>query len=235
MITGGLLTGGPGGTPDRTTEGYVPYKSDKEFVNSPILTNGLEVDIGGPVDRSTIEEDGTLVFKGEATVWDEASRSFIGSNIFIVAGRVDYNFTELTLDFETNARYPEEPVGVVIQALHARKAESDIRPHIHWMQTSNANPNILIEYRWINNGGVPTAWTLKALTAADNAFPYTAGAQQITEFNLPAGHGVGKELSVTFDCKIYRDSLNTSGSGAGRSLLNDNYRRHANWWGGAKG
>lgn len=145
------------------------------------------------------------------TVWDEISQSFVGRNIFVVAGRVDYNYTELTLDFSTTARYPNEPVGIVIQCLHARKEDSDIRPHIHWVQNSDNNPNILVEYRWCNNGGTSSAWTLKALTAADNMFAWSGvGMQQITEFNLSAGHGVGWGLSATFECKIYRDSQNTS-------------------------
>ena len=163
-----------------------------------------------------VEADGTDIRHGDATVWDEASQSFVGQNIFIVAGRVDYNFTELTLDFAANARYPEEPVGIVIQAMHARKTGSDIRPHIHWMQNSDANPNILAEYRMYNTNDVPPAWTLKALTAADNVFSFGGvGAQQITEFNLPAGHGAGFGLSFTMDLKIYRDSANTSGLFAG--------------------
>ena len=163
-----------------------------------------------------IEPDGTDVRHGDATVWDEASQSFVGQNIFVVAGRVDYNFDELTLDFGATARYPEEPIGVVIQAMHSRKADSDTRPHIHWMQNSDANPNILIAHRMYNTNAIPPAWTLKALTTADNLFPFGGvGSQQITEFNLPAGHGVGLGLSFTIDVKIYRDSANTSGLFAG--------------------
>ena len=163
-----------------------------------------------------VEPDGTDVRHGDATVWDEISKSFVGSNIFTVAGRVDYNFAELTLDFATNARYPEEPVGIVSQILHARKPDSDIRPHIHWMQNSDANPNILIEYRMYNTNAVPSAWILKALTPTDNVFSFGGvGAQQITELNLPAGHGVGLDLSFTIDVKFYRDSVNTSGLFAG--------------------
>lgn len=171
-----------------------------------------------------IETDGTDIRLGNATAWDESSQSFVGSNLFTVAGRVDYNFTELTVDYSTNARYPEEPVGVVIQALHGRKKDSDIRPHLHWIQNSNNNPNILIEYRWINNGGVASAWTLKALTASDNKFAWTGiGMQQITEFNLPNGHGTGKELSATFEVKIYRDTTNTSTLFAGADSYSGNW------------
>lgn len=180
--------------------------------------------IGGPITRFSrliaglfpnyfeVEPDGTWINHGESTVWDEVSKSFVGNSLFTPAGRVDYDLIELTLNFATNARYPEEPVGVVSQMNHARKTDSDIRPHIHWMQNSDNNPNILVQYRFYNNGEVPPLWTLKALTPADNIFPFvSAGQQQITEFNLPEGHGVGLGLSFTADVKFYRDSANTSG------------------------
>lgn len=168
--------------------------------------------VGIDPDLFTVDETGTWVNEGESTTWDEISTSFVGNNIYEVAGRVDYNYTELTLDFNTNARYPNEPVGVVIQTPHARKEGSDIRPHIHWMQTSDAVPNILIEYRFCNNGEAPGSWTLKALTEDDLLFEYTSsGMMQIVNFNLPEDHGADLGLSSTIDVKIYRDSLNTSG------------------------
>jgi len=168
--------------------------------------------VGDSTNFFTVEDDGTDVRYGDATTWDEASQSFVGANIFTVAGRVDYNFTELTLDFANNARYPEEPVGIVIQAMHARKPASDIRPHLHWIQNQNATPNILVEYRFYNNGDSIPGWTLKALTASDNLFTYpgSGSIQQITEFNLPVGTFAGMGLSFTFDCKFYRDTGNIS-------------------------
>lgn len=199
---------------------YLVYANDRhtrrlstrsEYVH----TNGEDTLFGVKDAYLGISSRGHVSLVGEATVWDEVSQSFAGKRILESAGRVDYNFIDLTVDFSATARYPEEPVGIVLQTLHARKEGSDIRPHIHWMQDSDVTPNILVEYRFCNNGGVPTAWVLKALTATDNMFPYVAGAQQITEFNLPEGHGLTLALSGTFECKIYRDSLNTSGLFAG--------------------
>lgn len=171
-----------------------------------------KVVIGIGDNKFKVETDGTWVNEGNGTTWDEISNAFVGQNIYTSFGRVDYNYDDLTLDFGATARYPEEPVGIVTQIPHARKADSDIRPHIHWMQTSAAMPNILIAYRMYNNGAVPGSWELKALTASDNAYAYTSsGMQQLTSFNLPEGHGEGLEVSFTFDLKIYRDSANASG------------------------
>ena len=164
-------------------------------------------------DYTEIEEDGTIISFGQGTTWDEIAQSVIGRNLDTASGRIDYNYDELTIDYASNARYPDEVLGVVSQMPHARKLMTPIRPHIHWIQNQSAQPNILIEYRVSNNGeGIPATWELKALTASDNIFPYVSGnLMQITEFNLPDVVGEDFTLSGTFDCKIYRDVSNSSG------------------------
>lgn len=150
-------------------------------------------------------------------VWDEVSTSMVGNNLFEVQGRIDYNFADLTVDYNTNARYNNEFVGNVKQMPHKRKDMSEIRPHIHWVQNSDNTPNILIEYRAYNNGEqIPNVWQLKALTSADNKLAFAGvGTCQITEFNLPTTVGEALNISGTFECKIYRDSANASGLFAG--------------------
>lgn len=160
-----------------------------------------------------VQEDGTDVRVGNATQWDEISQSVVGKNLYVNAGRIDYNYDDLTVDFSSNARYPNENIGVVSQMLHARKVDSDIYPHIHWIQEDAGLPNILVEYRWYGNGEPVTAtWTQVALTSADNVFVYSGGVmQQITRIILPVGSGIDKGLSSTFEVKIYRDNSNSSG------------------------
>lgn len=188
-----------------------------------IRTDGENTFIGSAPNRTKITQKGMMTFEGEATVWDEISQPFIGRNLLVVTGRVDYNYDELTVDYTTTARYPEEPVGVVLQLPHARKAGSDFHPHLHWIQTSDAVPNILIAYRTCNNNEVYSDWTLKALTAVNSKYPYVLNGMQITEFDLPEGHGETLGLSATFECKIYRDSLNTSGLFAGADGYTGNW------------
>lgn len=173
--------------------------------------------IGSGVNATIFEEDGTWVNSGDSTTWDEVSKSLIGNRIDTSLGRIDYNYNELTIDYATNARYPEEPLAVVSQMHHARKLNTEIRPHLHWIQNQNVMPNILIEYRAYNNGQqVPGIFIQKALSLSDNVFPYVSGEiQQITEFNLPVSVGESLNLSGTFECRIYRDSANASGLFAG--------------------
>ena len=179
--------------------------------------NEVQQDLNeGPLDNDPRSE----------IVWDEISTSVVGSNIFTVVGRIDYDYDELEIAYSTTARYPNEFVGNVAQFRHRRKDLSEIRPHIHWKQNSAGNPNILVAYRSHNNGEtIPTTWTLKALTSSDNKFTYVSpGLAQITEFNLPAAVGESIGLSGTFECKIYRDSLNTSGLFSGADSYSGDFQ-----------
>lgn len=211
------MTGDGAGVPSCT---YIAYKINPEVSGIAIEPNNLiqNFHIGQEANLNStfFYPNGTLVTQGEALTWDEISQSLIGRNIYVNAGRIDYNYTSLTIDYSETARYPNENTGIVLQMPHKRKSNSEIRPHIHWIQNSNNAPNILVEYRAYNNGEPASTWTLKPLTVADNVFPFTqVGQQQITEFNINPLIGDNLGLSGTFEVKIYRDSDNTSGLFAG--------------------
>jgi len=174
-----------------------------------------ELIVGGDPDTFTVDSEGVWRNTGEGTTWDEISQPFIGEKLTSPSSNIRQNSAEITMDFETSARYPADYVSAVIQTPHARKEGSDYKPHFHWVQTQDAIPNILIEYRAYNNGeAVPSVWTLKALTR--NVFTYTSGnILQITPFDLPEGFASLLTLSSTFDCRIYRDVTNVSGLFAG--------------------
>lgn len=158
-----------------------------------------------------IELDGTEVSKGDASTYDDLSFPAIAQNLDVSSGRIDYDYTEQTIDFRDNARYPNEVLSITYQMRHTRKNDSNLFPHIHWFQNQNAFPNLLCEYRWYNNGDlVPSSFTQVILSSADNIFPYTSGVLfQITQ--IAAINGVGKGLSSNIDIKLYRDSNNNSG------------------------
>lgn len=163
-----------------------------------------------------IEADGTDVRNGDATVWDDQRYPATAQNLDVSGGRIDFNYSTLTIDYQANARFPNEPLGIVAQLSHARKPDSDIFPHIHWVQNQNNFPNLMIEYRWFNNGAAPGSFTQLALSAANSVFTYVSGdLAQITSIPLPGGFGTGKALSSFFEVKIYRDNNNNSGLFAG--------------------
>ncbi len=149
--------------------------------------------------------------------WDDASVQLVGRKIDVASGRIDYDYDELTVDFATNARYPQEPVGVPLQAPHSWAEHTVMRPHIHWLQSSADVPNWLIAYRQYNNGAaVPGSWTLKA--ANSPIFTYTSGTiMQISSFPEIEMPDMG--LSCALDMKIFRDSGNASTLFAGADPL----------------
>jgi len=141
--------------------------------------------------------------------WDDLRFPFTGNRIDVSSGRVDYDYTECTVDFQTNARYPNEPVCMIAQMPHHKLFGSSVQPHLHWIQQSAVFPNWLLAYRWYNNGStVPGTFTLAAYTT--HAFVWSAGnLLQITKFPAIAAPG-GEDVSSILDLIIYRDSANTS-------------------------
>jgi len=141
--------------------------------------------------------------------WDDLRFPLTGQRLTVSAGRLDYNFTELTVDFSATARYPNEPVCMVAQMPHAKRFGSAVSPHLHWIQTSEDVPNWLMAYRWYNNGAaVPSTFTLAA--ASYEAFTYTSGdMMQITEFPMikPPSQ---ENVSSILDIRLYNDSGNAS-------------------------
>ena len=151
---------------------------------------------------------------GAAIAWDDHRAPLVGKRIAVSAGRVDYNYTELTVDFSATARYPNEPVGLVFQQGHNKLLGSAVYPHLHWIQEEDHIPNWLMAFRWYKNGQlVPSTWTLAKYT--DHEYTYASGAlAQITNFpalSPPADETVSSILEV----KLYRDSANASTKFAG--------------------
>lgn len=140
--------------------------------------------------------------------WDDMKTPAIGQSLDSTSGRIDFDFTELTVGFQANARYPEEPLGHVHQLSHAWMESYPIQPHIHWYQDQEDVPNWLMAYRKYNNGeAVPAVWTLAVPEA--HVFTYTSGTiLQISRFPLIGMSGM--RISCFVDVKIYRDSANAS-------------------------
>ncbi len=146
--------------------------------------------------------------------WDDLRFPFTGNRIDVSAGRIDYDYTECTVDFQANARYPNEPVCVVAQMPHHKLPEGPLRPHLHWYQEEAVFPNWLLAYRWYNNGDlVPGSFTLAAMNG--HAFTWSSGVLlQITTFPEIPGLA-GENVSSICDLIVYRDNANASALFAG--------------------
>ena len=113
----------------------------------------------------------------------------------------DFDYTNIGLLFPQND--PDEIAYIIMQLPHARKADSAIRPHIHFVQAGATPPVFKIDYRWYNNGEDPTV-AFTTLTCDSYVFTYTSGSiLQICSF--PEIAGTNKGTSSILEVKVYRD------------------------------
>ena len=181
---------------------------------------GSDAQIGTASNNTTIETDGTIVCKGDATAWVDLSEAIIGSRLDTSSGRLDYDVFNAGVKFQSNARYPDEPIVVPIQGLHQMVIGTGAvaRMHFHWLQQQSAVPNILLGYKITNYGTATTFETdwsnYTFLTPSGNAFTYPGGTfAQITKF--PEIDISSMTISGSLDIVIFRDSNNTSGEFSG--------------------
>lgn len=154
------------------------------------------------------------------TPWDDLSGALIAARLDRTSGRLDYDYFNGGVNFNANARYPEEPVVIPIQAKHAMVIGTGavIRPHFHWIQEQAAIPNMLLGIKTTNYGEAvvkETDWSNYLLFApTGNVFAYTSGVfAQITMF--PEINISNLTISGSIDLVIFRDSANVSGLFAG--------------------
>lgn len=162
------------------------------------------------------------VWKQAKVVWDDLRFPFMGQKLDTSSGRIDYNFAELGVDFADNARYAvTEQISIIAQFGHDWKTGSAISPHIHWAQSSADMPNLLIEYRWYDNGDlIPATWTKVAV--GDNAFAYSSGTlAQLSEFDITVPVGIDA-VSSLLEIKFFRDVANDSTLFSGSDPLTGN-------------
>ena len=169
------------------------------------------------ISRPQIAEVGTP--QSEKTVWKDLKAPFHGRRIDVSSGHLDYNTDELGIDFDDTSRFvAADMIGIMLQMNHDYKIGSNVRPHIHWIQSSVDIPNAAMSYRVYDNGETPPAWT--SVKYSGNIFTYTAPDPMLQimtfpEIDMSSITGV----SSFVDIKLYRDHDNTSTLFAGADPL----------------
>ena len=110
-----------------------------------------------------------------------------------------FDYDEIGLLFPQNDA--TEKIFIVNQMKHEWKLESNIRPHIHFIQSSSAIPVFKLDYRWYKNGD-PVPETYTTIATESFAFEYESGSiLQIARFPEISGEGIDK-VSYIIDIKI---------------------------------
>lgn len=184
---------------------------------------------GTAAGRTKFEDDGTAVFSGGATVWDDIVGSLIGQRLSSTVGGVDYNWTENTVTFQSAGDITDEAdrVGMNIQIPHAAIVDGSIDLHVHWEQTDAVAREFTIKHRIQNNGSAKnTTWvTTVVSTQADDKFTYVSGTlnqisdlvdidltgigiSSVVQFQIARTDSVAGDIEVTFiDVHAEMDTL----------------------------
>lgn len=155
-----------------------------------------------------ISEHGILL-SGSATMFDDLTADITRAKT--VGTHVTFNDTEDTLDFSNLSSLSDYAVQI-FQIKHGWKVGSVVYPHIHFFQTEDLLPNLLLEYRWQINGEVKTdSWTRLPFNGA--AFPFPPGPVTLNQimYTPPLTPPIGSELSDVIQTRIIRDMSNASG------------------------
>ena len=171
-------------------------------------------------DYSEFEDNGFLEHIGGARPWDDLSGALAGARLDTASGRIDIDWFNMGVNFNANARYPEEPVIIPIQAKHSMLLGTGavFRPHFHWLQRQVAIPNMLLGVKLTNYGSLTTFetdWSNYAFSIpTTSVWTYVSGVlAQITRF--PEIDISSLTLSGSIDVVIFRDTANVSGLFAG--------------------
>lgn len=188
-------------------------------------TNGLPVTagaakVGGETDYSEFEADGTLVFNGDATVWDDM-RVVPGS--FDRPGASDPTIVAYDVNAGGVSTYlwqfaKNNIASFTIQLPHSYKVGTDIYAHIHWTPgprgaaESGNTVGWKIEYSWANIGSnFPTMLSLDLSDTCDG----TDHKHQMTSEVVIDGHTVAKGMSSMLICNVKRTDTGADDTWAG--------------------
>lgn len=158
---------------------------------------------GSETDNTTFEVDGTPLFNGAATNWNDINKSLLplstGANvptIIAVNGATHIKVRAF------NGIGTLNELGEGCEILHDYKEGTDIHPHLHWAATTSAVGNVKwqLAYMWVDRNGTFSGETVTSVTVATSG---VAWQEQRTDF--PVISGTGKHIGSRFQFVLFRD------------------------------
>ena len=180
-----------------------------------------QVQMGGDVNYSEIEQDGTLEFHGDATVFDDLV-------VPLISGKAATNpptFSVFRDDgsssvgvyayvFDNVASNSENQVFFTIQMPHAWKTGSVIYPHIHWAPEDNGAGAVVwgMEYTWIEyDATTPLQFPQTTIiTGTSDSFSNSAHKHLITSLGSITPSAVQDDISSVLVVRLFRNSSNAA-------------------------
>jgi len=175
---------------------------------------------GSSTDYTEIENDGTLVAKGDATCWDDIVGSLIARRLESTVGRLQYNYDENTITMQDGGSITANADRLMFnfQYPHAATVDGMMNVHIHWEQTSTDQIEWTLQYRIQSNfADKDETWTTCTSNSVDDSVGVYSGSgtfNQITrlcdidmtgatisatvQFRLARTDSTGSDIEATF-------------------------------------
>lgn len=184
--------------------------------NNDYLTNRVRT-LEREVERLRVHEAHKAGMYSD-TYFDDLQYSLVGQKMESPSSHITYSTNRTLVNFLKTCDWNDDWLTMVIQMSHRWKTGSVVYPHLHWIQTAAAMPNMLIGWVWQVNGAATTTETFTSIIHSANAYTWSSGTlNQITKFGSitpPAGAGLSDLLLV----KIWRDVANESTLFAGAEV-----------------
>jgi len=162
------------------------------------VTIANKAKFGTEGNHSEFEDDGTMKFSGDATVWEDLRFPATQLRVNPVTNVPDFDYANLGFLFPQND--DSEIIYAIAQMPHAWKQGSAIKPHIHFIQESASEPVFKIEYRMEPDASFTPS------TSNGFAVSYPGGSAVIHQIaTFPEIDMSGYPISSVIDFKIYRD------------------------------
>jgi len=139
---------------------------------------------------------------------------FIGKNLDTPSGRVDFDYINGVIKFQSNARFPNEPISLILNLPNSWKEGSDIIPILDWIQQSQEKPNWLLSYKFVSRGEefeISTDYNNHLLkTISNELFAFQGNTISQTSVFEPIKTN-GFKILDSIKINIFRDTENHSG------------------------
>lgn len=207
------------GTANEIVLSFGDGQSGNPTVSLPLRIAGPRR-IGAESDYTEFEADGTPVFTGNATNWDDINISLVPS----VTGAAAPAIIAVNGDSALKC-YAFAGTGIAadqlsssLEILHGYKEGTDITPHVHWAPTTAdvADVKFHCRYMWVERDGVFSGATTTTVTVTT---PGVAWKEMRT--NLPAISGAGKHIGSRFVFTLFRDPADVADTYAQQVAVHD--------------
>ena len=161
------------------------------------------------VERLKVKENPKPGMYNKDTYFDDLQYALVGQKLESPSSHITYSSNRVSVIFAKTCDWNDDWLAMTIQMSHRWKIGTVVYPHVHWVQSASAMPNLIISWVWQVQGAARnTTWA--NIKHSANTFTWSTGSlNQITKFGSitpPTGAGLSDILMI----KIMRDVANES-------------------------